>query len=217
MTVKNPAKAYTLAQAKSDIITISKTVVKALVTATERRAEIARKLSLAGHTNTEIVKVFQDAHDEMVASNLEPDFKVAGSAQVGRDIYTSKVQDLMPKLDFTAFSQALRDTKQSGITISQIKEIVDNPQATKADKVKALAPLASEYLKDAEDGKGKGKGKSKNKPRQGWELFTADLDSAIERLKSGKVDVADAVSIFNAKARELKSIVEKIKTAEADN
>jgi len=165
MTNKTIKKHYSLEDARIDLTEITKSVDTVLANAEKRRADVARKLSAT--------------YDNKTISALFAEFGIkVGDSQVGRDVIVAKVTKLDSTYDYSTLQDALRNTKKSGLTITALKKITENPNLKSAEKVTALNALVAPTKKTS-GGKGT--------PRQKWELAKEQLDKMLGYVEDGKM------------------------------
>jgi transposase len=181
MTTKTNTTAYTMAQAKDDLTNISKNLAKAIDGAEKARADVAMKLSKAGHSNANITKLFN-----------EMGIKISETT-IGRDVIVAKVLEIEKDLDFTTVTKAIRDGKETGVTIPQLKKIVNAPKATKAEKRSTLAEVIPSVSKS----------QVKNSPRAKVTIAKEQLDKMVKWVNEGSLEVEDLASLLSETLSEI--------------
>ena len=192
MSQKNNVKTvYTIAQAQVELTQIHNDLNKAITGAEARRADVARKLSQAGIPNTEIVKLFADNGIKISAQT------------VGRDVIVSKVLAISPDADYTTLTQAIATSKTSGVTQGILKEIIENPKLTKAEKRAELATVIPETPSTK---------KVKASPREKWEIAGEYLAKIVEWVGNESLNVHDAIAMLNDTVSELETIASDLES-----
>lgn len=190
---KTTAKAYTITDARTELLAIQNSVDTVLANAEKRRAEVARKLSEAGYEAQAISELFAEMGIK------------AGPAQTGRDIVAAKVIKVDSDYDYSELQDAMRYPKKSGVTLTALKKIVDNPIMKSAEKRTALNALIAPSTKTHNGSKGS--------PRDSYEIAKEQLEKIVEKVKSGKIDRKDALFILKDTFDTIKAIQE----TETDN
>jgi transposase len=182
MTQKSETKVhYTFDMAREELKKIESDLSKAIAGAEKRRADVAMKLQKSGHSARNIAQLFS-----------EMGVKVSETT-VGRDIVTAQVLAIESDLDYSTVTEAIRNGKETGVTISQLKKIVNAPKSTKAEKRQALATVIPSASTS----------KPKNSPRDKFTIAKEQIDKMVEWVGQGKLESEDLATLLGEALTEI--------------